>query len=110
MSSETVNTPLLDAREVTVRFGGLTAVDAVSARFMPGELVGIIGPNGAGKTTFFNAISGVTRPTSGALSVQGRELAGKGPHRFAASGLGAHLPDAARVRRHAGARQTSPSA
>ncbi|MBW0169770.1 MAG: ATP-binding cassette domain-containing protein, partial [Hydrogenophaga sp.] len=79
--------PLLDAREVTVRFGGLTAVDAVSARFMPGELVGIIGPNGAGKTTFFNAISGVTRPTSGALSVQGRELAGKGPHRFAANGL-----------------------
>jgi branched-chain amino acid transport system ATP-binding protein len=79
--------PLLDARDITVRFGGLTAVDAVSARFMPGELVGIIGPNGAGKTTFFNAISGVTQPTSGALTVQGRELAGKGPHRFAANGL-----------------------
>ncbi len=50
---------LLEAHEVTVRFGGLTAVDAVSANFAPGELVGIIGPNGAGKTTFFNAISGV---------------------------------------------------
>ena len=79
--------PLLQAGEVTVRFGGLTAVDAVSATFMPGELVGIIGPNGAGKTTFFNAISGVTQPTSGRMSVRGRELAGKGPHRFAAHGL-----------------------
>jgi len=85
MSSE--REPLLDACDITVRFGGLVAVDAVSARFMPGELVGIIGPNGAGKTTFFNAISGVTQPTSGALTVQGRELSGKGPHRFAANGL-----------------------
>jgi len=79
--------PLLQAAEVTVRFGGLTAVEAVSATFMPGELVGIIGPNGAGKTTFFNAISGVTRPTSGRLVVAGRDLSGRGPHRFAASGL-----------------------
>ena len=79
--------PLLDAQEVTVRFGGLVAVDAVSATFLPGELVGIIGPNGAGKTTFFNAISGVTRPTSGRLAVRGKQLAGKGPHRFARNGL-----------------------
>ncbi len=78
---------LLEAHEVTVRFGGLVAVDAVSAQFHPGELVGIIGPNGAGKTTFFNAISGVTEPTSGRLSVQGRNLTGRGPHRFAAHGL-----------------------
>ncbi len=78
---------LLDARDVTVRFGGLTAVDAVSARFSAGELVGIIGPNGAGKTTFFNAISGVTPVTSGQLIANGRELTGKGPHHFAASGL-----------------------
>ncbi len=78
---------LLDARDVTVRFGGLVAVDAVSATFMPGELVGIIGPNGAGKTTFFNAISGVTPPTSGRLAVRGRQLAGKAPHRFARHGL-----------------------
>jgi len=78
---------LLDAREVTVRFGGLTAVDAVSVRFHAGELVGIIGPNGAGKTTFFNAISGVTPTTSGQLIANGQNLTGKGPHRFAASGL-----------------------
>jgi branched-chain amino acid transport system ATP-binding protein len=78
---------LLDAHEVTVRFGGLTAVDAVSAQFRAGELVGIIGPNGAGKTTFFNAISGVLQPTSGRLVVEGRQLAGRRAHRFAAHGV-----------------------
>lgn len=79
--------PLLEAREVTVRFGGLVAVDAVSASFRAGELVGIIGPNGAGKTTFFNAITGVTAPTSGRLLAAGHDLTGKGPHRYAAHGL-----------------------
>jgi branched-chain amino acid transport system ATP-binding protein len=78
---------LLDAQAVTVRFGGLTAVDAVSATFRAGELVGIIGPNGAGKTTFFNAISGVIAPTSGVLLAGGRDLAGQGPHRYAAHGI-----------------------
>lgn len=86
-AAATLHTPLLDARAVTVRFGGLTAVDAVDARFDAGELVGIIGPNGAGKTTFFNAISGVTAPTSGQLVVQGRDLRGKAPHRYAAHGV-----------------------
>ena len=79
--------PLLAATDITVRFGGLVAVDAVSANFYPGELVGIIGPNGAGKTTFFNAISGVTAPTAGRLVTNGRDLTGKGPHRYAANGL-----------------------
>ena len=74
MSEASTRPALLDARAVTVRFGGLTAVDAVDARFEAGELVGIIGPNGAGKTTFFNAISGVTTPTSGQLVVQGRAV------------------------------------
>jgi branched-chain amino acid transport system ATP-binding protein len=82
-----VSAPLLQAQDITVRFGGLVAVDAVSAEFYPGELVGIIGPNGAGKTTFFNAISGVTAPTSGRLVTNGRDLTGKGPHRYAANGL-----------------------
>ena len=78
---------LLEAREITVRFGGLIAVDSVSARFNAGELVGIIGPNGAGKTTFFNALSGIIEPTSGRLLALGRDLTGKRPHRFAALGL-----------------------
>lgn len=86
MSDQAV-TPLLEAHQVTVRFGGLVAVDAVSASFAPGELVGIIGPNGAGKTTFFNAISGVQALTSGSLLARGRDLSGRGPHRFAAYGV-----------------------
>jgi len=79
--------PLLEARDVTVRFGGLTAVDGVSAAFAPGELAGIIGPNGAGKTTFFNALSGVVMPTSGELFAQGQRLTGAAPHRFAQQGV-----------------------
>jgi branched-chain amino acid transport system ATP-binding protein len=86
-SSEASSTPLLDAHEVTVRFGGLTAVDGVSAAFRAGELVGIIGPNGAGKTTFFNAISGVQSLSSGRLVVEGRTLTGQRAHRFAALGV-----------------------
>jgi len=81
------NPLLLDAREITVRFGGLVAVDAVSASFHVGELVGIIGPNGAGKTTFFNAITGVIAPTSGRLVTGVHDLTGKGPHRFTKHGL-----------------------
>jgi branched-chain amino acid transport system ATP-binding protein len=78
---------LLEAREVTVRFGGLVAVDGVSAAFACGELVGIIGPNGAGKTTFFNALSGVQAVTSGELFAQGQRMTGARPHRFAAQGV-----------------------
>jgi ABC-type branched-subunit amino acid transport system ATPase component len=81
------SSPLLEARDVTVRFGGLVAVDSVSVVLQRAELVGIIGPNGAGKTTFFNAISGVQAPTSGRLLVEGQDLTGKPPHRFAAHGL-----------------------
>ncbi len=79
--------PLLEARDLSVRFGGLTAVDAVSAAFAPGELVGIIGPNGAGKTTFFNALSGIVAPTSGQLYAQGVRLTGAPPHRYARQGI-----------------------
>ncbi len=79
--------PLLEAHQITVRFDGLVAVNAVDVRFVAGELVGIIGPNGAGKTTLFNAISGVKAPTSGRLTVQGHDLTGAAPHRFAARGV-----------------------
>jgi branched-chain amino acid transport system ATP-binding protein len=80
-------TVLLEASAVTVRFGGLTAVDEVSAQFRTGELVGIIGPNGAGKTTFFNALSGVTAPTAGELIVEGRRMTGARPDRYARHGI-----------------------
>ena len=84
----TDGTPLLEARELTVRSGGLTAVDAVSATLHAGELVGIIGPNGAGKTTFFNAISGLAIPTPGQLRLEGGvDPTRRGPHLYAAHGI-----------------------
>jgi ABC-type branched-subunit amino acid transport system ATPase component len=87
LSKPSAKAPLLQAEHISVRFGGLVAVDNVDATFHAGELVGIIGPNGAGKTTFFNAISGVVAPTGGRLLLGERNLAGSAPHRFAAAGV-----------------------
>jgi branched-chain amino acid transport system ATP-binding protein len=78
---------VLAARGVTVRFGGLVAVDAVDLDVGAGELVGVIGPNGAGKTTFFHALSGIVRPSTGRLAVRGHDLTGQAPHVFAAHGV-----------------------
>lgn len=63
--------PLLDVREVSVRFGGLQALSQVSFEVTNGEIFGLIGPNGAGKTTMFNCISGLLQPTSGVIRYQG---------------------------------------
>ncbi|CAN5366721.1 ABC transporter ATP-binding protein [soil metagenome] len=65
---------LLETQDLTVKFGGLTALDAVSFRIKRGEILGLIGPNGAGKTTCFNAITGVYRPTSGSVTFDGEPL------------------------------------
>jgi len=78
---------LLAAQKVTVRFGGLVAVDGVDFEVSPGELVGVIGPNGAGKTTFFHTLSGVLAPTSGRICVAGDDLTGKAAHVYAAQGV-----------------------
>jgi branched-chain amino acid transport system ATP-binding protein len=78
---------LLSARGVTVRFGGLVAVNGVDLELHHGELVGVIGPNGAGKTTFFHALSGVIAPTAGRLVVGGEDLTGKAAHEFANHGV-----------------------
>lgn len=70
MSTEAVpaaTTVLLDAKNVTMQFGGLRAVNDVSLQVRTGEIVGLIGPNGAGKTTFFNCLTGLYQPTSGAV-------------------------------------------
>jgi branched-chain amino acid transport system ATP-binding protein len=79
--------PILAARGVTVRFGGLLAVDRMDLEVGARELVGIIGPNGSGKTTFFHTLSGVLRPSAGTLHVGGRDLTGQPPHVFAAHGV-----------------------
>jgi branched-chain amino acid transport system ATP-binding protein len=79
--------PRLSARGISVRFGGLIAVDGVDLDVRPRELLGIIGPNGAGKTTFFHVLSGVLRPAAGRLLVGGRDLTGRPPHAFARAGV-----------------------
>ena len=66
--------PLLQMDDVTVRFGGLVALDAVTFEIRRGEILGLIGPNGAGKTTCFNTMTGVYRPTSGQVVFDGRPL------------------------------------
>ena len=65
---------LLDARNVTMQFGGLKAVSDVSLQVHASEIVGLIGPNGAGKTTFFNCLTGLYKPTSGSVSFAGEVL------------------------------------
>ncbi|WNG79950.1 ABC transporter ATP-binding protein [Mycobacterium sp. ITM-2016-00316] len=65
---------LLQTNDLTVQFGGLTALDAVSFNIKRGEILGLIGPNGAGKTTCFNAITGVYRPSSGSVTFDGSPI------------------------------------
>src|SRR5919201_3473448 len=72
---------------VTVRFGGLTALDEVSLAVSPGEVVGVIGPNGAGKTTLFNAICGYVRPDAGSIAFGDRPLRDVKPHELASMGI-----------------------
>jgi branched-chain amino acid transport system ATP-binding protein len=72
---------------VTVRFGGLTALDAVSLHVEPGEVLGVIGPNGAGKTTLFNVVCGFLRPDEGSLQWRGEQLTGLRPHQLAGLGI-----------------------
>ena len=82
-----VNESSLDVRGVTVRFGGLTALDQVSLMAASGQVTGIIGPNGAGKTTLLNALCGFVRPESGAILFGGNELTGLRPHHLASLGI-----------------------
>jgi branched-chain amino acid transport system ATP-binding protein len=81
-------TALLEVINVTRRFGGLTAVDSVTASVARGELVGLIGPNGAGKTTLFNLISGFTPVSSGEVRFKGQVITGLKPFDVARRGMG----------------------
>ncbi|MDR0299523.1 MAG: ABC transporter ATP-binding protein [Streptococcaceae bacterium] len=78
---------LLEVKNLTRKFGGLTAVDDVSMEIGNSELIGLIGPNGAGKTTLFNLLTGVYTPTSGMVTLDGELLNGKKPYKFALAGL-----------------------
>jgi len=78
---------LLHAEQVTMRFGGLLAINQVSCQISRGEIVGIIGPNGAGKTTLFNMFTGIYQPTEGDIYFKGTSLRGMKPHKIAKLGI-----------------------
>jgi branched-chain amino acid transport system ATP-binding protein len=79
--------PVLEAKDLTRRFGGLCAVNKVSFTVNKNEIFGLIGPNGAGKTTMFNLITGLLQPSSGQLIYQGENITKLRPHRIAAKGI-----------------------
>src|SRR2546422_9021680 len=88
MPGTAAQSPLLAVRDVTMRFGGIVALDHVSFDIGDGEIVGLIGPNGAGKTTLFNCVSQLYTPNEGSVLLAGRSIRGLGPHRVAALGVG----------------------
>ena len=80
--------PLIEVRDVSVRFGGIVALDRVSFTIAEKDLLGLIGPNGAGKTTLFNCFSRLYTPASGDILFQGRTILDRAPHRIADMGIG----------------------
>ena len=79
--------PLLDISNLTVRFGGLSALRDFNFTLDRGELVGLIGPNGAGKTTTFNVVTGVYRPSGGSVRLDGRDIDGRKPYQINRLGI-----------------------
>lgn len=79
--------PLLEARKLTMRFGGLTAVKQVDFTIEKGTIASLIGPNGAGKTTFFNMLTGIYIPTSGQLRLENRDITGARPDKLTSLGI-----------------------
>jgi branched-chain amino acid transport system permease protein len=78
---------VLEARDLVVRYGGVTALQRVALRIASSEVVGLIGPNGAGKTTFLNAVSGVAAISEGSIVLDGRAISGLPAHRIARAGV-----------------------
>jgi branched-chain amino acid transport system ATP-binding protein len=81
-------TSALETQDLTIRFGGHVAVDAVSCAFAPGTLTAIVGPNGAGKTTYFNLISGQLKATAGRVLLHGEDISGTSAPQRSHRGIG----------------------
>ena len=79
--------PLLEVQEVSVRFGGIVALNELSFAIEPGHVCGLIGPNGAGKTTLFNVVSRIYDPTTGRVTFDGQDLLALPPHRISRVGV-----------------------
>ena len=78
---------ILSTEDLTIRFGGLTALDNVNFELPRGEIRAVIGPNGAGKSTFFNCLTGVVRPSSGRIRFNGEDITGLSPDRISRKGI-----------------------
>ena len=78
---------MLSCEALTIRFGGLAAVDSIDFKVSAGEIRGLIGPNGSGKTTLFNLISGIYKPTSGNILFEGKSIAGCRPDQVTQAGI-----------------------
>ena len=78
---------MLETNGVTIKFGGLTAVNHVNIKVRDNQITGLIGPNGAGKTTFFNCISGVYTPNEGSVIFEGQHIEGKRPYQICQAGI-----------------------
>ena len=78
---------LVDVAGLTMRFGGLTALDKLDMRIMEGEILGLLGPNGSGKTTFFNVLTGLYKASSGTITFNGRNVIGQRPQEIYRSGV-----------------------
>ena len=85
--TEAIVTGALEAEHVSVRFGGLRALENITLSLARGELLGLIGPNGAGKSTLINALSGFEAPVEGTIRLEGRSLAGLQPHEVSRAGV-----------------------
>jgi branched-chain amino acid transport system ATP-binding protein len=81
-------TPFLEVKDVRKSYGAIKAVDGVSLRVGPGEIVGVIGPNGSGKTTLFNSILGQIKPTTGRVEFCGEDITGMSPLELSRRGIG----------------------
>ena len=80
--------PILEIRDVSVRFGGVRALNAATLSIKPGRITGVIGPNGSGKSTLFNAVTGITRAEGGSIRFRGVEIGKLDPHRINRLGIG----------------------
>lgn len=80
-------TPILELQNVTIRFGGLTAVDDVNMSINEGTIRALIGPNGAGKSTIFNIVTGIYAPTNGKILFKGQDITGMAPHQITERGI-----------------------
>ena len=78
---------LLEVKNLSIMFGGLCAVDDFNLSVEKGELIAIIGPNGAGKTTVFNMLTGIYKPTTGTITLEGENMIGLKPYQFAQKGI-----------------------